>query len=104
MRSGLSSYTDALADLCARYSVSRLELFGSGSRADFDVETSDLDLLVEFQDAGPAGAFDRYFDLKGELEQLFQRRVDLVEASAIRNPYFREAIEQDRVLVGFAQL
>jgi predicted nucleotidyltransferase len=88
-----------LAELCVRYGVSRLELFGSGSRADFDVETSDLDLLVEFADPRPEGAFDRYFGLKGELERVFQRRVDLVEARAIRNPYFRQAIEQDKVLV-----
>ena len=99
MSSGLSSYTDALADLCTRYGVSRLELFGSGSRTDFDVETSDFDLLVEFVDSRPEGAFDRYFGLKGELEELFQRRVDLGELSAIRNPYFRQAVEQDKVLV-----
>ena len=94
-----SSYANELAKLCDRYGVSRLELFGSGLRPDFDIETSDLDLLVEFADSQPEGAFDRYFGLKEELERLFQRRVDLVEAGAIKNPYFRQAIERDKVLV-----
>ena len=85
--------------MCSAYGVKRLELFGSGSRNDFDLERSDLDFLVEFADPMPTGAFDRYFGLKEDLEQLFQRPVDLVEIRAITNPYFREAIQQDRVLV-----
>jgi predicted nucleotidyltransferase len=37
--------------------------------------------------------------LKEALEQLFQRPVDLVEVKAIKNPYFRQAVEQEKVLV-----
>ncbi|MFQ5614711.1 MAG: nucleotidyltransferase family protein [Anaerolineae bacterium] len=51
-------------------------------------QRSDLDFLVEFADFYALGAFDRYFGLKEDLEQLFQRPVDLVEVKAIRNPYF----------------
>jgi len=79
--------------------VKRLELFGSASRSDFNPEESDLDFLVAFADIYSLGAFDRYFGLKEDLEQLFQRSVDLVEVKAIRNPYFRQVIEQDKVLV-----
>jgi len=39
---------------------------------------------------------DSYFGLLENLESLFGRRVDLVEASAIRNPYFREAVEKTK--------
>ena len=99
MNLNLSNYADELSNLCAVYGVKCLELFGSASRDDFDLEESDLDFLVEFADTHPMGAFDRYFGLKENLEQLFQRPVDLVEVKAIKNPYFRQAIEQDKVLV-----
>lgn len=99
MRPGLKNYSNELSELCTRYGVKRLELFGSGSREDFDPQDSDFDLLVEFADPKPAGAFDRYFGLKEALERLFQRPVDLVESRAIKNPYFRQAVEQDRILV-----
>ncbi len=99
MSLNLAEYSDKLSTLCAIYGVKRLELFGSASRGDFDRENSDLDFLVEFAEYRSTGAFDRYFGLKEDLERLFQRPVDLVEINAIKNPYFREAIEQDKVLV-----
>lgn len=99
MNLNLADCSDKLATLCAAYGVKRLELFGSASRNDFDLEKSDLDFLLEFADPHPTGAFDRYFGLKEDLERLFQRPVDLVEVKAIKNPYFRQAIEQDKVLV-----
>lgn len=61
----IESHRDALADLCRRYDVRRLELFGSAARGDFDLRSSDLDFLVEFAplSAGQRGAADRYFGL-----------------------------------------
>ena len=99
MKLNLSNYADELSNLCAIYGVKCLELFGSALHDDFDREKSDLDFLVEFGDIHSMGAFDRYFGLKEDLEQLFQRPIDLVEIKAIKNPYFRQAIEQDKVLV-----
>ena len=50
----------------------------------------DLDLLVEFEPL-PADAYaDAYFELLADLEELFERPVDLVMASALRNPFIRE--------------
>lgn len=99
MNVNLASYKDELSKLCATYGVKHLELFGSATRNDFDLKESDLDFLVEFTDSHPLGAFDRYFGLKEDLEQLFQHPIDLVEVKAIKNPYFRQAIERDKVSV-----
>lgn len=99
MRLNLANYASKLSNLCSVYGVKRLELFGSGSRSDFDLQDSDLDFLVEFTEIHTMGVFDRYFGFKENLEQLFHRSVDLVEGKAIKNPYFRQAIEQDKVLV-----
>jgi len=85
--------------LCALYGVKQLAVFGSAVRDDFDPLHSDMDFLVEFVPSHPTGAFDRYFGLKESLERLFQRSVDFLEQSAIKNPYFRAAFEQEKVLV-----
>ena len=99
MVSGICRHTDKLSDLCDAYGVKRLDVFGSASRDDSDPEQSDIDFLVEFAEIHPLGAFDRYFGLKEALEELFQRSVDLIDAKAIRNPYFRQVVENDKVLV-----
>ena len=88
-----------LARLCRRYRVLRLDLFGSASTSHYLPEESDLDFLVEFQPL-PAGAYaDTYFGLLEALEQLFERPVDLVVASTIKNPYFRQSVEATRTPV-----
>lgn len=86
-----------LRDLCEEYRVNRLELFGSAAGESYDPENSDIDFLVEFlpeTDLGPW--MTRYFDLKKELEKLFGCSVDLVMASALRNPYFIREVERTR--------
>ncbi|BDZ65561.1 nucleotidyltransferase family protein [Agromyces mangrovi Wang et al. 2018] len=78
---------DAVAAVCRARGVRRMRVFGSATGDRFDEVHSDVDLLVEFQQ-GVADPFDAYFGLKEDLEELFGRRVDLVMADAIRNPYF----------------
>ncbi len=87
---------DELEALCRRYGVRKLEIFGSAVAGDFRAGTSDLDFLVEFEPPIGPGYADRYFGLLESLEALFGQPVDLVVASAIRNPYFRESIERTR--------
>ena len=79
---------DAIARACQRYGVDRLRIFGSVLTDRFDPEGSDLDFLVDFA-PGSTNLFPDYFDLKFELERITGRPVDLVDASAVRNPYFK---------------
>lgn len=88
-----------IAALCVRHHVVRLELFGSAASGAFDGASSDLDFLVEFRPMPPAEHADCFFGLQADLEHLFGVPVDLVEPGPIRNPYFRQAIEQTRVVV-----
>jgi uncharacterized protein len=86
-----------IAELCRRYHVRRLEVFGSAARGhDFDVDRSDFDFLVEFDPNANVRAFN-YFDFKEALEVLLGRPVDLVTLSVVRNPYLRESIERTRI-------
>lgn len=88
-----------LVELCQRYGVRRLELFGSAAQGRFDPEHSDIDFVVDFAEEHPLGAFEQYFGFKEALEQLFERSVDLVEEKAIRNPYFKRVIARDRTII-----
>jgi predicted nucleotidyltransferase len=88
-----------LAQLCRRYRVVSLSLFGSATRDDFDPERSDYDFLVDFEVLPPGQYSDAYFGLLESLERLFGRPVDLVVSSAIKNPYFRQSVEQTRALL-----
>ena len=81
----------AIAALCGKYAVRRLVLFGSAGTDHFDEVTSDIDFLVEFDDA-PLSRFDAYFGLKEDLETLFGRPVDLVSTAVLDNPYFAESV------------
>lgn len=85
--------------LCRRYRVRRLELFGSSATGGERSGESDLDFLVEFEPLAPGTYADTYFGLLEALEQLFGQPVDLVIASAITNPYFRESVERTKALV-----
>lgn len=79
---------DAIARACKRYGVKRLRIFGSALTDHFDLEGSDIDFLVDFA-PGNTNLFHDYFDLKLELERITGRPVDLVDASAVINPYFK---------------
>ena len=90
-------HLEELRVLCRRFHVRRLDLFGSAARGDFDPEHSDIGFLVEFDREHPeAPSFDTYFGLKEAFEALLGRPVDLVEPSAVRNPYLKASIEGSR--------
>ena len=84
---------------CRKFGVRKIELFGSAAGEQFDSETSDLDFLVTFDDLGPGRYADAYFGLLEALEGLFKRRVDLVVASVVKNPYFLDEIAKTRTLL-----
>jgi predicted nucleotidyltransferase len=88
-----------VVDLCRRYRVHKLELFGSAATDRFDPETSDLDFLVEFETLAPGEHAKCYFGLLFGLTDLFGCNIDLVESAAIRNPYFLQAIAKDRLVL-----
>lgn len=88
-----------LDDVCQRFHVTRLELFGSAAGARFDQDRSDLDFLVQFEPGSAADAAKRYFGLLAALEDLFVRPVDLIESEAITNPYFLRSIEPSRTVL-----
>ena len=98
MTSLVTQHRSEVEALCRQYSVRRLDLFGSAASAQESLE-SDLDFLVEF-DPLPTGAYaDAYFGLLDALQSLFGRPVDLIVASAMKNPYLRQSVERTKRLL-----
>ena len=90
---------DAIADLCRKYGVARLYVFGSATRDDFRPGSSDLDLLVDFGAMGGHAKAHAYFDLLDELEHLLEVRVDLVMVNAVKNRYIVRDIERTKMML-----
>lgn len=85
--------------ICRRFGVKRLDLFGSATSGDDRLQTRDLDFLVDLGDLSPRDYAEAYFSLREALERLFSRPVDLVTAPSIRNPFFKQRLEQTRSMI-----
>jgi predicted nucleotidyltransferase len=100
MHDQIASRLGDLRTLCRRFSVARLEVFGSSARAvDFDPARSDADFLVEFRPETHLQPLQQFFGLSEALEHLLGRHVDLIEAGAVKNPYILAEIDRARELV-----
>jgi len=81
-----------LAELCRRYGVKELSLFGSAVRGEMGSE-SDIDILVEFEPSVRIGLL-KFESLVEELEALAGRKVDLVTKSGLK-PWIRLHVLRD---------
>jgi len=85
-----------LADLCRRYQVRELSLFGSAARGDMRPD-SDIDLLVEFLPDADVSLLE-HAGLMLELARLLGRKVDLVSKRGLK-PLIRDSVLADARLV-----
>jgi len=84
--------------LCRTLPVKRLGLFGSALTQNFS-KGSDVDVLVIFDSGENIDLFDKYFELKEKLEEIFKRNVDLVVDKKFRNPVLRNSIDKTRTII-----
>ena len=93
----LEEYREQLHELCRRFEVERLDVFGSAlNEEDFDREKSDIDFVVEFKPMGPVCHAKAYFGLLAALQDMFERPIDLVEIRAVENPYLLDSVSKSR--------
>ncbi|MGB7875773.1 MAG: nucleotidyltransferase family protein [Anaerolineales bacterium] len=81
---------EEIAAFCKRWKVTELSLFGSVLRADFRPD-SDVDVLVTFSPNAEISLFD-LVQMKLDLEEIFQRPVDIIEKDALENPFRKREI------------
>ncbi len=89
---------EKIRKLCAKHQVSKLFAFGSVLKNTFN-DQSDIDMVVDFEKIDLSNYADNYFDLKLQLETIFERPVDLLEEKGIRNPYLRKQIDLEKMLI-----
>ena len=94
----IDNYRSQIIELCDKHNVKELYLFGSVLTDRFN-DSSDIDMLIQFNQVELLEYFDNYMDLKEKLEKLFNRQVDLVENQAIRNPIFRKVLDREKRLL-----
>lgn len=85
-----------VADLCGRYAINEISLFGSVTRDDFRPD-SDVDVLIEFTPGAQIGLFD-LIQIKDELAASIGREVDLVTKGML-SPFFREDVLAQREVI-----
>lgn len=91
LASGIEVAPEAIAELCRRYRVRELALFGSAVRGDMHAN-SDIDVMVEFEQGCHPGI--RLFDFEDELAGLLGRRVDVSLKSLLKPPVRRYALRE----------
>jgi len=97
----IAKHRAAIEQICQTNRVSKLYLFGSiVKKAQFN-ESSDIDLLVSFDEESISMEeyVDNYFSLSFELEDLLKRKIDLITERSVKNPLFKKELEKTRVLV-----
>lgn len=88
---------EKIRDFCRKWRIKEFSLFGSVLREDFRPD-SDVDVLVLLEDDAPWDLFD-WVDMIEELKAILGRPVDVVEKSAIRNPFRRHNILRTRKVI-----
>lgn len=87
-----------LKRLCKIYKVRTMYAFGSVCTDKFN-ENSDIDFLISFDNLTPDQYSDNYFNLHYELQDLFDRRIDLLTENSLSNPFFIKGINQTKQLI-----
>ena len=98
MASKLDLKTEQLQQLCKKFNVKELYLFGSATTDKFSAD-SDLDFIVKFNRRGFEGAFDQFIDFKQKLEQIYGRPIDLYHLKKFRNSIFQQEVERSKQLL-----
>lgn len=86
-----------IAEICKQHGVAKLDMFGSATTGAF-ADSSDVDFLVRFSPETEK-SIGRYMDLEAALGSLLDRKIDLVDDKAFKNPYFEHSVRMTRVPV-----
>lgn len=98
MNKVITDKIDELKRLCNLYSVKSMYAFGSVCTDKFN-ESSDIDLLISFDNLSIEQYTNNYFNLHYKLQDLFSRKIDLLTDRSLSNPYFIKGVEQTKQLI-----
>ena len=96
-KNGITVCYEDIVDLCNKYRIKELSIFGSAIRDDFH-DQSDIDILVSYINIHKK-SLDDFINIEHDFYQLLQRKSHIVEIEAIKNPIRREDILAEREIV-----
>lgn len=85
--------------LCELYNVKTLYAFGSATTNQFDENSSDIDILIEIEENDPLERGEKLLAIWDKLEDFFQRKVDLLTQSSLKNPVLKKNIDATKILI-----
>lgn len=85
--------------ICKAHNVKSLYAFGSSFTDQFDEGSSDIDLLIEIDNDDPIERGESLMNIWDKLEQFFQRKVDLLTNTSIKNPILKQSIDSTKILI-----
>ena len=78
------------------YPIEKAWIFGSYARGE-ETRKSDVDIMVRFDKDAGISLLD-YIGIRNDLEDLFHKKIDLVEEGCLRN-WAKDSVEQEKVLI-----
>lgn len=85
-----------IKELCSRYDVKSLYVFGSASTDKFN-EKSDLDFLISFSDELSIEDYtENYFTIHYKLQEIFKKEIDLITEKSLSNPFFIKSLNKTK--------
>jgi predicted nucleotidyltransferase len=92
-----------LNQLCVAHKVAKLYAFGSVTNESFNDKKSDIDFIAELKPSSPIESGEQLMALWDDLENLFQRKVDLITEATVKNTFLKKSIDSTKVIVYDAQ-
>jgi len=99
IREEIVKNTSLFLSLCKAHKVKSLYAFGSSTTDKFNSNHSDFDLIVEIDEEDPLERGEKLISLWDKFEEFFQRKVDLLTTSSIKNPVLKKNIEATKILI-----
>jgi len=99
LRDSISQNSNEFLLICKSHDVKTLYAFGSSINTKFMDETSDIDFLIDIDTKDPIKRGENLIDLWDKFEKFFQRKVDLLTISSIKNPILRKSIDSSKLLI-----
>lgn len=92
----IEEHIEELQDICRKNSVAELYVFGSAVSNEFS-DQSDIDFAyVLKEDLSPIEYGDAFFGLLEDLENLFERNIDLLSYRVVKNPIFKQELDRTK--------
>ena len=94
----IEKHIQQIISICEALGIKSLHAFGSVVSQRFSSE-SDIDLVVDIDERDPLVYSSKYFELKFGLEEVFKRKIDLLESKAIKNKHLKIEIDRTKLQI-----